>query len=74
MYECTFTMDLKVFDPETLRQAALKHEDAQPDQNFLDSNGDVDIDACLITLLDPSTLPGCEIHESSNTCSRLDND
>ena len=63
--EWDFTMALRVHDAETLRRAALKHEDAAPDDTFLDDEGNVDIQACLIMLLDPGTVPGCSVHEST---------
>lgn len=59
-----FSMWLDVEKPAQLREAALKHPDAG-DQTFLDDAGDVDIAACLETLLDPSTLPGCAISGSA---------
>lgn len=60
-----FSLYLKVFDPEQLRQAALAHEDAYPDVDFLDDDGNVDVSACLRMLLDPGSLPGCDIFDSA---------
>lgn len=62
--EFEFTLSTKVHDPHQLRAAALAHPDTQEDQTFLDSEGHVDIGACLVMLLDPGTLPGCSINDS----------
>lgn len=59
-----FSALLKVQDPEALRQAALSHLDCDPDATLM-VRGEVDIRACLVILLDPSVLPGCEIIEST---------
>lgn len=61
----TFKMDLNIFDKQQLRQAALKHKDNVPPETFLDDGGDVDIEACLIMLLDTGSLAGCSIQNSS---------
>lgn len=60
-----FSMSLSVHDPEALRAAALQHQDAQPDDTFLSEDGSVDIDACLVMVLDPGCLSGCSIYSSS---------
>lgn len=63
------TIEVRVTDPEELRRAAGRsymdethNEDPQP---LLGSYDEPNIDACLIQLLDPSTLPGGEIIETS---------
>ena len=58
-----FTLWLKVTNPEQLRQAALAHEDCDPDDDLMDLDGGVDINACLVILLD-NPVPGCEITSS----------
>lgn len=60
-----FGIWLTVHDPAILRAAALEHEDAQPDDTFLASDGSVDVEACLVMVLDPGSLPGCSIQSSS---------
>ncbi len=60
-----FTMWLSVHTPEALRQAALAHEDAAPSDTFLREDGTVDIEACLVMMLDPSSLPGCTVQSST---------
>jgi hypothetical protein len=58
-------MWLTVHSPEGLLAAALQHEDAQPGDKFINDQGEVDIDSCLVIMLDPGSLPGCSIHSSS---------
>lgn len=62
-----FILDLKVFDPAHLREAALKHEDRSADETLLNEDGSVDIHACLIMLLDPGSIPGCTVYQSDAT-------
>jgi len=63
------TLEVRVTDPQELRRVAgriymdeTNNEDPQP---ILGSYDEPNIDACLIQLLDPSTLPGAEIIETS---------
>lgn len=67
--EYEFTMGLRVYDDNQLLAAALAHPDtAAADMardDFLDADGHIDIAACLVMLLDPGSLPGCSIHDSS---------
>lgn len=60
-----FSIYLNVFDPPQLRAAALAHPDTQPDDTFTNEDGSVDVPACLIQLLDPGSLPGCSIYDST---------
>lgn len=64
-----FSMMLRVRDPEALLAAALAHPDAVDGDytrdNLLDAYGEIDINHCLIMLLDPGVSPaGCEILDS----------
>jgi hypothetical protein len=61
-----FSLWLRVLDPEKLLAAALAHPDAAGDtrDDYLDEGGEIDTNACLVMLLDPGTLPGCEILDS----------
>lgn len=65
-----FTLDLSVHDPEQLLAAALAHPGAADNQlnrvAFLGADGSVDVDKCLVMLLDPGTLAGGEIIGSSS--------
>lgn len=61
-----FTMWLEVHDENQLLAAARAHPDAasMATEEFYTDEGEIDIKRCLIVLLDPGSLPGCEIHES----------
>ena len=59
-----FSICLEVYDPKQLLAEALAHDDADP-ENLQDEDGTVNIRACLITLLDPGSLPGCSIIDST---------
>jgi len=67
LFEYDVMMDVRVFDPRTLLKAAMNHPDAGGSNDGLVSGGSVNIDACLIMILDPGHLPGCSVHESSVT-------
>lgn len=64
-----FTLWLRVLDPQQLVSAARAHPDAAgiPTEDFYTDDGEIDIAKCLVTLLDPGTLPGCEIQDSGAT-------
>lgn len=64
-----FTAWIEVHDENQLLQAARSHPDAADmvTEDFHDDEGNVDIGACLVMLLDPGSLPGCEIVESGAT-------
>lgn len=61
-----FTLDVRVTDPEQLLAAARAHPDAagMPTEDFYCDDGEIDIDKCLIMVLDPGTLAGCTIYGS----------
>ena len=63
---CEVSTFLRVWSPEALKEAAMAHEDARemPEQDFYNEDGSVNINACLVILLDPGSLPGCEIFET----------
>lgn len=65
MSQHRFTMSVDVHDAAALHAAALAHPDAAG-ESLLHSDGQVDVDACLIILADPSTLPGCSIDYSDS--------
>ncbi len=62
------TIDVRVDDVDALYDAAVKSYRAEtgtgPGNLFGDEAG-IEIGACLVQLLDPSTLPGVTIYESS---------
>jgi hypothetical protein len=66
----TFHMDLRVQDEGELFAAARKHaiemDKLPPEQadELLRPQGEVDRQACLVMLLDPGSLPGCNIESS----------
>jgi hypothetical protein len=69
----TVTVELTVHDPAQLYLAAhahsVKHDRQTPEEAAQmlkpsGPDGDVDIGACLITLIDPGSLPGCDIENS----------
>lgn len=61
-----FSISLEVNDDLALLHAARNHPDAEgmATEEFYDDAGDIDIKVCLVMLLDPSILPGCEIQDS----------
>ncbi|USN15599.1 hypothetical protein KIKIMORA_04810 [Brevundimonas phage vB_BpoS-Kikimora] len=66
------TISLKVFDPRALHAAAVAaYLDANPNAepaeyaDFLGSRANPDVSGCLRHLLDPGSLEGCEIEDSS---------
>jgi hypothetical protein len=69
-----FILDVEVHTPGLLFANAIKHAEQsglthRQAARLLGSQSKVDIEACLVQLLDPSVLPGCEIDESD--CERL---
>lgn len=62
-----FIVDLRVDDAAQLREAALLHPDRGADETLLNEDGSVDINACLVMLLDPGSLPGCTVYQSDAT-------
>lgn len=73
MYK-VFELEVEVHDEEQLVAAALKHltdvdglseEEARDLIYPSDYVGLADINACLVALLDPGSLPGCSIEGSS---------
>ena len=66
------TISLKVFDPRALHNAAVAaYLDANPNaepaeyEDFLGGRANPNISGCLRHLLDPGSLEGCEIEDSS---------
>lgn len=57
----TVTITLKVTDPERLRRAALLQAMKEGDSEF----NAADLSHCAQMLLDPGTMPGATIIESS---------
>lgn len=68
LYE--FSMYLDVHDPESLLKAARERADEEGygneelEQDLHNEDGSIDISACLTILLDPGSLPGCDILNS----------
>lgn len=60
-----FNLSVAVHEVQALRTAAMEHDDAGPDDTFLNEDGSVNIGACLVMLLDPGKLPGCKVYGSS---------
>ena len=67
MTEFTFTMNLRVHDAQQLHRAAYKHAtevDGLDDDETLEligTEGEPNIEACLVMILDPGNMPGCDI-------------
>lgn len=65
--EYTFTMTIKVQDPQKLYEAALRHAQDVDGLDYtgaidvLLTDGKIDVGACITTLLDPGAIKGCEI-------------
>jgi hypothetical protein len=66
-----FSLDAQVCNPEALFQAAmqkaqrigrLSHDEAQ--SVFKPDGKNISVQACLIEMLDPGVIPGCEIQNS----------
>lgn len=62
-----FSLYLSVDDKAQLLAAARAHDDAEgmEEKDFLNDDGSVDVSACLRMLLDPGSLPGCNIFDSN---------
>lgn len=66
----TFHMSLDIFDPQQLYDAAEKSLRAEADlphqsvADFIGTREVPDLEACLVQLLDPGTLPGISINQS----------
>jgi hypothetical protein len=62
-----FSLYLNVYDPAQLFKAALASaiEDGMDASVLVGADDDIDIRACLIQLLDPGSLPGCDIYNST---------
>jgi hypothetical protein len=67
----TFTLELRVHDAQELFSAARKHaievEGLVPEavDEELKDGDEINVHACLVTLLDPGLMPGCDINDSS---------
>ena len=61
-----FHLWLTVHDPQQLLEAARAHPHAAsiPTEDFYQDDGEINLNFCLGTLLDPGLLPGCKIFES----------
>lgn len=68
----TVTIDVRVFDAAQLWTRAMDHAvtkdkmSAVEARELLEPDGVIDVGACLIMLLDPGHLTGCEILQSSS--------
>jgi hypothetical protein len=65
--EASFEIYLRIHTPEDLVKAAQTRAIAEgvDETDALEQYNDDNLNACLIMLLDPSTLPGCNILEST---------
>ena len=60
---------VKVHDKEALLEAAMKHAqevDGLPEAEALEllqPDGEIDQGACLTMIVDPGSIPGCEIEQ-----------
>lgn len=62
-----FSMYLRIHDPASLAKAAYDRAIAEgvEESDAFQTYNEANLDNCLVMLLDPSTLPGCEILESN---------
>ena len=73
-----FEIDIKVHDKAALFAAALLHavnvdgmDEADAREDLMDDDGEVNVAACIQTILDPGISPrGADIQESA--CHQLD--
>lgn len=68
--ELVFTLELRCYDPDELFDAALRRliedgVDEEDAKNTLKPDGEIDVCACAQMILDPGSLDGCSIHNSS---------
>lgn len=66
----TFEIEVDVYDREQLYDAARAQVikgGIEPEQvdDYLKPQGEVDVPNCLVMLLDPGTVPGCSVQEST---------
>lgn len=68
----TLTMDIEVHDVPTLYAAAMRHAvhtdgltQAEAEELLKPDGKTIDVPACLIMMIDPGSMLGCEIHETS---------
>lgn len=61
----TFKLELKVDTPKVLYEAAKATKDGANANHLRHGNGKPNVEACLTTLLDPSSLPGCSVTGSA---------
>lgn len=62
-----FSTLIQVFDPLQLLAAATERalaDGADPD-DLIDDEGNPNTEACIIMLLDPGSLPGCDFLDSA---------
>jgi hypothetical protein len=65
-----FTLAVRVHDPEQLLAAALLHPDCGDGlarEDFFDADGKIDINKCLVMVLDPGSLAGCDVLDSGGS-------
>ncbi|MPQ56256.1 hypothetical protein [Duganella sp. FT27W] len=62
-----FSLYFSVDDLKQLLAAALAHEDAEgmTAVDFTTAEGEIDVSACARMLLDPGSMPGCNIFDSA---------
>lgn len=69
--QCAVTISLTVHNLLRLHDAAIKRaieeglDEQATKEDLTDDDGNIDVGACLVMLLDPGTLAGCNIHETN---------
>lgn len=67
-----FILDLDVENESVLFAAARQHPDCTDDRDLLNDDDTIDVGACLIMLLDPGHLAGCDVHGSTVESNSLE--
>jgi hypothetical protein len=68
--QARFIMDLRIFDVQAVFDVALEHAvevDGMTEtdaRDLLAPGGEISVEACLVMVLDPSTISGAEIDMS----------
>lgn len=64
---CEVSIFLRVWCADTLKASALKHADSvgMEAEEFVNEDGSVNVNTCLKVLLDPGSLEGCEVYETT---------
>lgn len=70
-----FTAEIVVHDLQQLYDAALEHAQKVDGiscelatENLHDEDGEIDVASCISMIMDPGSIVGCDIRESSTEC------